>query len=373
MSTSAMNIGVTWGGTGWHITPIVSLLRYAYEHSNVHKKCNHIYRFGEKDSFEEEACHDLKKTIQPLTFVSVKAGKLRRYRTVQSTRLNIRDIFRLGAGFFQALAKLQQYKIDVLFCKGGYVTVPVALAARALRIPVLVHESDRVPGLTNRVVARFARRSFSGFPHVLPNATVVGQLLSPDFVSETAPSITLKFADRPKTQVLVICGSQGSTAVFSALLRVLDTQWQTVKDMVFYVILGKRNMSFKKHFQRFGNLQIFDFLSSSDLSLLYKTCDIAITRGSATTLEELDLFGIKKLIIPLPYTGGNHQEANAKRYQRHKGDIFLRQKASLPEKLAKELDGLHWFKKEPTLPTATDFFKPHATIREAMLKEAVSK
>ncbi|USN55939.1 MAG: glycosyltransferase [Candidatus Peribacteria bacterium] len=87
-----------------------------------------------------------------MTYLAISAGKLRRYRSIQAIIDNITDMFQVLRGFFEAMHYLKKYKIKLVFCKGGYVALPVCLAAWFLQIDIAVHESDTVPGLTNKIV-----------------------------------------------------------------------------------------------------------------------------------------------------------------------------------------------------------------------------
>jgi len=114
---------------------------------------------------------------------------------------NIRDLFLFAIGVLQSVFYLLRFKIDVVFCKGGYVALPVVFAAKLLGKKIIVHESDVHPGLVNRIASRFAKVSFTGFPKVLPKAQVVGQILSEDLLPvEDSPF----FSNKRQTQVLVM-------------------------------------------------------------------------------------------------------------------------------------------------------------------------
>ena len=136
--------------------PIVSLIEYAQKDSDIGGKCN-LFWFGEADSLEAEQAQKLNDVL----FIPVWGGKLRRYRTRRSTRENLRDGMLVICAFFHSLCFLLKYQIEVVFCKGGHVALPVCVAAKLLRKKVVLHETDMVAGLTNRLVAKFADTLFS--------------------------------------------------------------------------------------------------------------------------------------------------------------------------------------------------------------------
>jgi UDP-N-acetylglucosamine:LPS N-acetylglucosamine transferase len=115
---------------------------------------------------------------------------------------NIKDIVFLGVGFLQSLRLLKKQGIDVVFCKGGYVALPVCVAAWCRRIPVVLHESDTHPGLTNRIVARRAHTRCVGFTGVFADELHVGQLLSEQLLEYE------HIAASEQTQILIMGGSQ---------------------------------------------------------------------------------------------------------------------------------------------------------------------
>lgn len=154
------------GGTGGHVFPIKSLILYQQEHSDLTKQVEAIYRFGTKNSLEEESCLELQKKQKNLFFISIVSGKFRREKTFRSLLLNVMDLFVFLWGVFVSVVKLWQIKADVIFCKGGYVALPVVIAAKILRKPILVHESDVRPGLVNRIANKFAKYRFTGFEGV---------------------------------------------------------------------------------------------------------------------------------------------------------------------------------------------------------------
>jgi UDP-N-acetylglucosamine--N-acetylmuramyl-(pentapeptide) pyrophosphoryl-undecaprenol N-acetylglucosamine transferase len=124
-----------------------------------------------------------------LDFVPILSGKYRRETKRSSRFKNVRDIFLFGAGFFQALFRLIRYDIDVVFCKGGFVALPVVLAAALLQRQIIVHESDTHPGLVNKIASRFTTKVFTGFDKVLHNAKTIGQIISDEIIADHLPKV----------------------------------------------------------------------------------------------------------------------------------------------------------------------------------------
>ena len=163
-----MRILVVGGGSGGHVTPVVAVVREIWKIRPRAKidfwTDKKYYKNARKITVENGMDVDIKR---------VSAGKFRRYagfglmdylRHFDIVLNNIADFFRLVAGFFQSLFRLIAHRPDVIFLKGGYVCLPVGMAARLLRIPYVIHDSDSVPGLTNRLLAKKAAKIATGMP-----------------------------------------------------------------------------------------------------------------------------------------------------------------------------------------------------------------
>ena len=154
------------GGSGGHVTPVVAVFR------ELQKTGDHELRFWCDKKFGASARGIFAKFDESIPVDLVIAGKLRRYHGKSiSFHLhpsilfpNLRDGFKVMVGFFQSLFKLMKWRPDVIFIKGGYVCLPVGYAARLLRIPLVLHDSDAHPGLTNRLLSPFAKAIGTGAP-----------------------------------------------------------------------------------------------------------------------------------------------------------------------------------------------------------------
>ena len=168
-----------------------------------------MYRFGSKRSLEEKTCEAQCTKCKKLEFIPVISGKYRRETPIISRLRNMRDMFLFVVGIFQSLYLLKKYHIDVIFCKGGYVALPIVVAGWVLRKKIIVHESDTRPGLVNKLAARVATKVFTGFDDVLPKSETVGQILSQDIIYNPKDKNfkiknILKKIDTKKTIVLVV-------------------------------------------------------------------------------------------------------------------------------------------------------------------------
>lgn len=331
-----INIAMAWWGTWWHVFPIRSLINYIQENSQYSDKINNIFWFWKKVSLEHEIFSQLinKKDIY---FVSIFSWKYRRENSLIALLKNARDLFLFSIGVFQSLYFLYKNKIDIIFCKWGYVALPVVIAWKILRKKIFVHESDTKPGLVNKIAAKFASKNFTAFDDVLPNAELVWQILSKDIIIQTKDlesdlenidtkkemslSQILFYSNPKKTKLLVVGWSQGSKSLYKALYDILIQSKLLQENYDIYLVLWKENLKIKSLFQDFSNVQTFDFVSQKEMWKLLYYCDIALTRAWTTSLAEQKLYNLKLLLVPIPWT--HDQYENAKYYVKNYDDVLI--------------------------------------------------
>lgn len=295
--------------TGWHIQPIMNIIEEIWWEKN-------LLWIGGKNSEEEKTA---KK--QNVEFSAISTLKL---STTRSPRILLYP-FVLIIGIYEARKLLQNKEKICVFSKWWPGSVAVGIAAWILGIPLYIHESDTIPGRSNRILGKIARKIFLWFESAkkyfeAKKCEVIWQILHRVFSSKTHKKSTLEWKTH-KPHILVICGSQWSKAVFEGIIE----QFKQDNPYEWIIALGKLNTDMKSRFGTIRDIQVYDWISQENIaSLLYDT-DLAITRGSATTIAEIDVFSVNKIIIPLPYSADNHQYWNAKEYEK-KWDILLEQK-----------------------------------------------
>jgi UDP-N-acetylglucosamine--N-acetylmuramyl-(pentapeptide) pyrophosphoryl-undecaprenol N-acetylglucosamine transferase len=358
-----MAIAFVWGGSGGHVTPVVALLRHVEKDSELRQKCKEIYRFGELDGQEYPAAQQFSR----VTFVPVTSGKWRRYDFWKTLLPNLLDMVFVIKGFFLSLVALRKYHIKVVFCKWSHVAIPVCSAAAVLGIPVVLHESDILPGLANRIVSKWATIKFAGFPNVFgPDTQFVGQLLTTDLLRYDQTELRKTLPCTDQTTVLVMGWSQGATVLYETLLALLAEDW--TQEFQFHIILWTRNAHLADAFKSFSHVHTYPYLRVDEVASLCAYCDLSLTRGGVTSLAEQQLFGIKKGIVPLPFTWGNHQEFNARRYVENCGDACILQNIQLQQQLADFLDRYRHFKKEFVVPERSQLEKVPQLIWQTLLQ-----
>lgn len=302
-----LRIAIVGGGTGGHITPALAVAEQLRQHHRV-------WFIGSTNGPEG-------KIIKSAGYVfrSIQAGKLRRYFSLE----NLLDSFRIAIGFFQAWILLERYRPDVIFAKGGYVTVPVVYAASLLNIPVVAHESDVVMGLANRLVFHKATMICTGFPvttyakslqlklHFTGNP--IRELFRQKLPDRLAILRKLGLSDS-RPVVLVLGGSQGALPINQLLWSQLDESLESFQlihltgvDHVEQAEVARQNLPNKlqKRYLPFG-------YADEELLEYMVAADVVVSRGSANVLTELTAIKKPAIIIPLPHAASDHQRANAR-------------------------------------------------------------
>lgn len=312
---------LTGGGSGGHITP---LLAVAHELKLQRPDIELIY-IGERggrlgDIAREHASID--------GSYHIFAGKLRRYHgeglkqllDIPTMLKNLRDVFLVTVGFWQALYLLWRLKPAAIFVKGGFVAVPVGLAAAMLRIPYVTHDSDTMPGLANRLIARWAAVHAVAMPKELypypPAKTVTtGVPLVADFVPVT-PDLQQRYRQElgiadAEQAVFVTGGGLGAARLNSAVTRIAGQLLSEFPKLYLLHSIGRGNQADYSHLDAELQRRIItkDFIS--DLYRYSGAADIIITRGSATALAEFAVQGKACVVVPNPLLTGGHQLKNA--------------------------------------------------------------
>lgn len=361
---------MAWWWTWWHVFPIKSLIETIYSDTQYSDKVKEIIRFWSKNSLEQETAQKFWKKVR---FISILSWKWRRETIWKSRLKNIRDLFLFAAWFFQSTFYLRKTKADVVFCKWWYVALPVVFAAKFLRKPIFVHESDVKPWLVNRIWNKFSRQSFCGFDWVFEWAIVVGQVLSDEIIpswnsnSELSKSLKSEKKDG-KPSILVMWGSQGSKKLYECLADLLEKDEILCESFHYHIILWKLNEDLKQIFKKYSSVTTYDFLSQSDMWILYQHCDVSLTRGWTTSLAEQKLFNLKSIIVPIPRT--HDQKLNAQRYVKNFKDIMVEQSLPTTESdLQNALVSLKdYHKPEISIDILAEIWKAKKTILTHLLR-----
>lgn len=275
----------------------------------------------------------------------VSAGKLRRYhgeswlRRVSDFRtnaLNIRDAFRVTSGVVEAWRLLGRVKPDVVFLKGGFVGVPIGLAAAVRHIPIVTHDSDALPGLANRLVSRWAKVHATALPaeyYDYPAAKVrpVGVLVEHNYQpvsSVQKQAFKLELDIQAESHVLLVTGgSSGAERINRTVSAIASELLQAYPTLQIVHQVGK-GKAFIYGGQQHERLQILEFLMP--MHVYMGAADLVIARASANTIAELGIQGKACIVIPHPGLSGGHQLKNAERLK-EQGAALVVEEASLDD------------------------------------------
>ena len=261
---------------------------------------------------------------------TIFSGKLRRYHGVgilqqlvdiPTLLSNIADVFLVLLGFLQSVGKLIVWRPDVVFTKGGFVCLPVGMAARLLSIPLVIHDSDAHPGLTNRILSRWATQIATGAPlehysYPKSKSHYVGIPVATDFRSFSEAEKretrgTLGLADVKRPLVVVTGGGLGAKRINDAMVTIGDTLLEEAA--VLHISGSLQYESLKDQVPQNPNYQLRGFVDKNMAQIL-GAADVVITRAGATTMLELAALAKPTIIIPNAQLTGGHQLKNAQVY-----------------------------------------------------------
>ncbi|TSC58628.1 MAG: UDP diphospho-muramoyl pentapeptide beta-N acetylglucosaminyl transferase [Parcubacteria group bacterium Greene0416_79] len=312
-----MKILFTGGGSGGHFYPIIAiadaLLRIAREERLIPPR---LFFMG-PSAYDERLLFD-----RSITFVPVAAGKVRRYLSVK----NIIDLFKTAWGLVCACVLLFRIFPDIVVGKGGFGSFPALVAARLFNIPVLIHESDSVPGRVNRWAGRFAGRVAVSFPEAatyFPNGKIAytGNPIRKELLEDASRDVKDVFGLQSEIPTIaVLGGSQGAATLNEVLLRALPEllhRYQVVHQTGTAQIadITARATVLLEHHPESNRYHLVGYLSTDALRALRGTAALIISRAGSTIFE-IAAFGIPSILIPISDSNGNHQRENAYAYAR---------------------------------------------------------
>ena len=334
---------LTGGGTAGHVTPNLALL------PSLKNAGYEIRYIGSYQGIE-------RKLIEGagIPYDGISSGKLRRYFDLK----NFSDPFRVAKGYFEALRLIRRYKPDVVFSKGGFVAVPVVLAAKHYKVPVIIHESDMTPGLANKICIPSAAKVCCNFPETLKylpkdKAVLTGSPIRAELLEgDRKAGLSYAHLTEDKPVLLIIGGSLGSVAVNTAVRKILP---QLLNTFQVIHICGKGNLD-ESLIGTEGYVQ-YEYVDAP-LKHLFAAADVVISRAGANSICELLALRKPNLLIPLSAAASRgDQILNA--------DSFARQGFS---KVLKEED-----LSDKALSTAVfDLYKNRETYINAMEKSSLS-
>ena len=321
------HIVLTGGGTAGHVTPNIALIprlkELGYEISYI----------GSLDGIEKKLIEELN-----IPYYGISSGKLRRYFDLK----NFSDPFKVLKGYAQSRKLLKKLKPDVVFSKGGFVTVPVVVAAKGCKIPAIIHESDMTPGLANKLAIPSATKVCCNFPETLKHlpeekAVLTGTPIRQELLSGDKLE-ALKFCGftASKPVIMIIGGSLGAAAVNDSMRKILP---ELLKDFQVVHLCGKGKLD--ESLQNTEGYIQFEYIKK-ELADLFALADIVVSRAGANAICEILALQKPNLLIPLSAKASRgDQILNARSFEKQGYSMVLEEEEITDEKLLETIHTLY--------------------------------
>lgn len=317
----------TGGGTAGHVTPNVALF------GKLREEGWSLYYIGSQRGIEREIITGLAE-YGDIPYYGISTGKLRRYFDWN----NVKDPFRVLKGVWQSYRLIRKIKPDLVFSKGGFVSVPVVVAGRLNGVPVIIHESDMTPGLANRIAMPFATRVCATFPETMDHlpkgkAVLTGSPIRAELLAgDAAAGRRLCGFGRGKPTVLVMGGSLGSQAINRAVRDGLETLLRRVN---IVHICGKGNR--EPALDGMAGYRQFEFVGK-ELADLLALADAAVSRAGANAIFEFLAAETPMLLIPLSRQASRgDQIQNAASFEKRGFSLTLPEEQLSPDRLVRKV------------------------------------
>ena len=318
---------LTGGGTAGHVTPNIALV------PRLRELGYDIHYIGSYNGIEKDL-------IEPfgIPYHGISSGKLRRYFSVQ----NFTDPFRVVKGFGEARKLIKELDPDVIFSKGGFVSVPVVLAGKRCKVPVIIHESDMTPGLANKIAIPSASKVCCNFPETLDSlpegkAVLTGSPIRQELLSgNKIAALDLCGFTSDKPVILVIGGSLGSVVINNTVRQSLP---ELLKDFQIIHLCGKGKVD-DSLMDTKGYCQ-FEYIKN-ELRDIFALSDIVISRAGANAICELLALRKPNLLIPLSAKASRgDQILNARSFERQGFSMVLEEEELSGETLISSVHELY--------------------------------
>lgn len=318
---------LTGGGTAGHVTPNIALL------PRLRELGYEISYMGSYDGIEKKLIEELQ-----IPYYGISSGKLRRYFDPK----NFTDPFKVIKGYGEACRIMKKLSPDVLFSKGGFVSVPVVLAAKRYHVPAIIHESDMTPGLANKLCIPSAKKVCCNFPETIQylprdKAVLTGSPIRQELLrGERLHALRFTGLSANKPVILVMGGSMGAAAVNEAVRRILPTLLKEFQ-VVHLCGAGKLDPSLG-HLA--GYVQ-YEYIKN-ELKDLFALADIVISRAGANAICELLALKKPSLLIPLSAAASRgDQILNARSFEKQGFSMVLEEEEITNEALLQAVHTLY--------------------------------
>jgi UDP-N-acetylglucosamine--N-acetylmuramyl-(pentapeptide) pyrophosphoryl-undecaprenol N-acetylglucosamine transferase len=334
-----MKILLTGGGTGGHFYPLIAIAEKLIEVADNQKIINLKLYYMSDSPYDKRMLFENK-----ITFIQIPAGKMRTYSSIS----NFFDIFKTATGAFFGLLSMFFIYPDVVISKGGYAAFPAVLAAKLLRIPVIIHESDSFPGRLNVWTAKFAWKVAISWPEAgeyLPKekTALTGQPIRREIIHSDTKEAHEHFKLDPNIPViLVIGGSQGAEIINNIIVDTLPellSRYQIIhqtgdKNIEDVLSRSKLLMENNPNITRYKPMP---YLNNLDTRKSAGCANLIISRAGSAIFE-IASWGIPSIIIPITNSNGDHQRKNAFNYARNGACEVIEESNLTQHLLVSEID-----------------------------------
>ena len=311
------------GGTGGHVFPALAVADY------MKVSGWRVVWLGTKGGMEEILVPQKGYDIEIMDFSGLRGKNLMVWFLLP---------LRLLLAFWQSAKVLFQIRPDVVLGMGGYPAFPGGIMASLLNKPLLIHEQNSVPGLANKILAKFADKVLLGFPNAIRNEKKI--IFSGNPVRKEISQLDIpdkRYAGRSgKLKLLIIGGSLGAQALNTIVPKMLKLIPDHMRPLVTHQAGRKHLETLKKNYAEAGvEGELLVFIEN--IAVQYADCDLVICRAGALTIAELTAAGIASILVPFPYAVDDHQTSNAKFMSDKDAAVLLPQNELTPQGLAQLL------------------------------------
>lgn len=310
---------LTGGGTAGHVTPNIALL------PRLREAGFDITYIGSYNGIEKQLLKE-----QKIPYYGISSGKLRRYFDIK----NFSDPLKVIKGLGQSMRLMRKLKPDIVFSKGGFVSVPVILAARFCHIPSIIHESDLTPGLANKLAIPNAAKVCCNFPETLKylpedKAVLTGSPIRKELLSgnkENARTLCNFTSEKPV--LFVVGGSSGSKFINDTIRGLLP---ELLKTYQVIHMCGKGNI--EESLKRTAGYKQFEYIGA-ELNDIFALADLVISRAGANSICELLALHKPNILIPLSANASRgDQILNAQSFEKQGFSVVIEEEIITPDKL----------------------------------------
>ena len=321
-----MKAVIVAGGTGGHIYPAVAIINKIKE---MEPDSEFLY-IGTTDRMEKDIIPKMGIRFEGIEMVGLNRSNL-------CSNLIVLHKFRVAVK--KAMNIIREFNPDVVIGAGGYITAPVLYAAHKLKLPILIHEQNSIPGVSNKFISRFADCICVSLPNSMKlfsknKVVYTGNPRSEEIVSvDLLKKSNLGFEDNKKL-VVVVMGSLGSTTMTKKIKELIPGF--NNKNYQVLIITGKQYYDQYKDISVSDNVKIVPFMDN--LIQLLKDSDLIISRAGASTIAEITAIGLPAILVPSPYVTNNHQYKNAKELEDAGACVIVSEHEFSKDKIIREVD-----------------------------------